>query len=550
MRKADRTIPKAARTSPAGRRGAALRVPALALIASLAPLLWACSAGAAPGGSAVEVARFVYYRSVVVPGRPVPYAYDLHNGPQRAEFSLQLRLPPGASLVSGAREVRGVLAPGEARRYEGRLVFDRAGVYRVSVQVRTSDGGVREADLELPVRDVFWRPRRFLLSAYNPPFATHGPPYDDDVLRYYQDANFDHLLWVRDDPELLAKVHDFGFRYYLDVADLIGEEKLRGEEGPPGEVTEEDLQRLEEAVLAYRDDPLLTGYYICDEPFPAAFANIAKVVGRIRSLDPARPNFVNLYPYFSEEEGSPDYLEAFLQTVRPELLSFDRYIFYNGWDEKEEYLAQLGLIRRYALAYDVPFVAILQGVGTNGTPAAYLDWRTPTEDEQRWLVYTSLAYGAHGIVWFHWDHPWGVTGNPDGEEVYPQIQRLNEEINLLGPRLLPLTSSDVFGTAASLVAVPGRPGEKLVYSGSEMIVGVYRDRDGRENHFMLTNMNYEEGLDAAVTVTRRLRSLEYFDLGTGSWRPVDFTNGNATAEFSAVLPPGGGLIFRFEGEGR
>ncbi len=518
--------------------------------AGLLAALFGCASGGSSPSGGVEIAEFSYYRSVVVPSREVPLAATLVNpAPKDAPFTLRLDLPSSARLVSGAYEIRGLLAAGESRKFQWRVACGESGDCPLVLEVE-SGGELRQKTVYLPVRSRFWKQTDFLLSAFNPPFALREPPYDPEILVDYQDANFDHLLWVRDDPELLTMVHDFGFRYYLDVADLIGEEKLRGEEGPPAEVTEEDLQRLEEAVLAHRDDPLLTGYYICDEPFPAAFANIAKVVGRIRSLDPARPNFVNLYPYFSEEEGSPDYLEAFLQTVHPELLSFDRYIFFNGWDEREEYLAQLGLIRHYALAYDVPFVAIIQGVGTNGTPAAYLDWRTPTEDEQRWLVYTSLAYGAHGIVWFHWDHPWGVTGNPDGEEVYPQIQHLNQEINLLGSQLLPLTSSDVFGTAARLVDIPGRPGEKLVYSGSEMVVGVYRDQDGQENHFMLVNMNYEEGLDAAVSVTRRLRSLEYFDLGTGSWRPIDFTNGSAAAEFSVVLPPGGGVLFRFEVEER
>jgi len=391
-----------------------------------------------------------------------------------------------------------------------------------------------------------WHQTHFLLSAYNPPFAWHGPPYEDAVFARYQAAHFHHLLWVRDDGALIARARQFGFSYYLDIADLIGEEKLRGEEGPPDEITAEDLRRLDQFVEKYKNDPLMAGYYLCDEPYPAAFPNIARVLARIRTHDTARPAFVNLFPYFSEEEGSPAYIEAFLQTVHPDMLVFDRYIFFNDRDETSQYLAQLRLIRKYALQSHIPFVSIIQGVGTNGTQAASLNWRTPSEAEMRWLVYTSLTFGVHGIVWFHWDHEWGVTGNPDGPKVYPAIQHLNQKIQTLGPVMVSLTSTDVFGTAAQLVVLPGDLGrQKLLSSGSELLAGVFRSASGREDHFMLTNLNYREALEPTITMHLPLRSLETLDVTTGKWEKVPFENHAGGATFSILLPPGGGRLFRF-----
>ncbi len=494
----------------------------------------------------IQVTDFNYERTLVVPGRLVPVSATLRNRTQEANtFTLHMLLPKEAMLVHGPQYVSGTLAPGEALTFRWQLVFNTVGNYRVRLQVRSKARSVVDSAITIPIRPTMWQQKQFLLTAYNPPYAWREPPYDDAILLRYKAAHFDHLLWVRDEAVLIDKAHRFGFTYYLDIADFIGEEKLRGEEGPPPPITEEELQRLDALVERYKDDPLMTGYYICDEPSPGAFSNVARVIARIRAHDLKRPVFVDLYPYFSDQEGSPQYLENFLQTVRPDWLPFDRYVFFNGWDETEQYLAQLNLIRKYARKYDIPFVSFIQGVGTNGTPAAYLDWRTPTEAEQRWMIYTALAYGAHGIVWFHWDDRWGVTGNPDGDVVYPAIQHLNEELQKLGPVLLPLTSTDAYGTGTHLVIFPGEPRRKLLSSESELIVGVFRQQDGREDHFMLTNRDYNEPVQATVTMHQSLESLEAFDVTTGSWQAIPFENQNGQAQFHIFLQPGNGVLFRF-----
>ncbi len=491
----------------------------------------------------VQVTDFIYKRALVTPGQQVPISAALQSSAEEATaFTLQVVLPDDATLIDGPQEIRGVIKPGGTQHFHWTVIFDTTGDHAIKLQLLP---GTIASTLTIPVQPTAWRQSRFLLSAYNPPYAWQEPPYDDAILAHYQAAHFDHMLWVRDEGALIEKVKRFGLTYYLDIADFIGEEKLRGEEGPPPPITEEELRALDRLVEKYQDDPLMTGYYICDEPLPVAFANVARVVERIRSHDLSRPIFVNLYPYFYENEGSPTYIETFLQTVRPDLLAFDRYIFFNGWDETEPYLAQLRLIRKYALEYNIPFVSFTQAVGTNGTAAAELDWRTPTEAEQRWMIYTALAYGAHGIIWFHWDHPWGVLGNPDGDIVYPAIQHLNQELQKLGPVLLPLTSTDAYGTGTHLVVFPGEPRPKLLASESELIVGLFRSAGGAEDHFMLTNRDYEEPVEGTVTVRQPLRSLESFNATTGTWEKVPFENSNDHAQFHIFLQPGAGLLFRF-----
>jgi len=407
-----------------------------------------------------------------------------------------------------------------------------------------------------------WQPQEFLLSAYNPPFAWHGPPYEDSVFTYYKDANFDNLLWVRDDDALMQKVHEHGFTYFLDVGRLIGEDVLRGSpDGDPPGITEEMLQDLDAAIAKYRDDPDLIGYYLCDEPFPSGFQNIATVVQRIRQQDPARVSFVNLWPYFENEIGDDAYIEDFIQTVQPEVVCSDRYNFFgdaegNTWDENDEYFAQLERLRRHALLHGIPFCNIIQAVGTVGTSVGYpeceengadecLEWRTPNSAEHRWLVYSSLAYGVHGIIWFHWDHEWGVTGNPDRDIIYPSIQSLNGEIAVLKDIMLHLTTTQVYHTDDPNSAGAG-DGYVEVAGDAGLVVGLFEDEEGNEDYFMIMNKDYAQPVDPVITINAILDGVQVFNVETNQWEDVPFEPEASGVSISAHLREGGGKLFRID----
>jgi len=395
--------------------------------------------------------------------------------------------------------------------------------------------------------------QEFLLSAYNPPFAWHGPPYEDSVFTYYQNANFHNLLWVRDDDALLQKVHEYGFKYFLDVGGLIGEDVLRGSpDSLPPEITDEMLRRLDKAVDKYTDDPDLIGYYICDEPFPSGFQNMATVIREIKEKDPTRFSFVNIWPYFENEIGDDDYIEEFIQTTRVELLCSDRYNFFNGWDENDEYFAQLERIRRHALTHGIPFCNIIQAVGTSGTSVGtpgggdeYLEWRTPNRAEHRWLVYSSLTYGVHGIIWFHWDHEWGVTGNPDRDIVYPSIQSINAEISVLKEILLHLTTVKVYHTDNVVDSVAAKTAAYItVPDKARLIVGLFKDEEEHQNYFMLMNKSYSETVTTAATINQTLHGLKVFNVASNQWEEVPIEKGASSATFTVHLRKGGGKLFK------
>ena len=416
------------------------------------------------------------------------------------------------------------------------------------------------------------RPQAFLLTAYNPPYAWHGPPYEDSAFLYYKNAGFDTLNWVRDEDALMDKVHQWGFRYFLDIRSLFpeldpnGVDYLQGVQYPeagdevanvaPEPVTEEMLHEVDRVVQKYRDDPNLIGYWICDEPYPAAYPNIATVVRRIRQEDP-NPSHGCLINIGDDEYTTDENVEDFLNTTGVGVLCYDRYNFFNGYDRNDLYFERLVMMRRHALKHHIPFYNIVQAVGTNGTSVSWdsagdgehLDWRTPSPAEHRWLAYSSMAYGVHGIVWFHWDAAdWGVVENPDRDVIYPSLQSINAEIRSLGPVLFHLTTTHVEHTDTSAYDTDG--GESVVRrvsDGVALVVGSFKDEEGRQRYFMLMNKDFSNAVETEVTMRYRLHSLEVFNVNTSEWEAVAFENEADGGSFTVDLRAGGGKLFRFEG---
>lgn len=497
-------------------------------------VLWLAGCGLGSGARApgVEVALGPHGLAVP-PGRAAAIWARVENrGPYAVRAVLRLRLPAGAKRVSGPATRTLTLAPGARRVLRWAIAPHRRGRVPIGLEARTASG-TRATTLELAAVPGLRVPKRFLLSAFTPPYAWRDPPYRDADFRYYREAGFRHMLWARDEDALIERIHAFGLRYFLDVADLIGEGVyLRSDSGrtaPP--IPPERLQRLDDAVRRRREDPFLNGYYIVDEPYPGAFANVGQVIERLHLEDPGRPTFIDAFPYFAPDEGSPAYLESLLTTTGVDWLCTDRYVLFNDHDEPEAFRTELGLIRRFARRFGVPFCAILQAVGTNGTRRADLDWRTPTPADLRWQAYTALAYGAKGLVWFHWDLDWGVTGSPDRERIYSALKELNPRLRAVGEALLPLRNLRVYreGEAGPLVPEEGR-----------FVIGLFAG-PGSFSYALLANQDRSRAVSVPVRAAAPLAVLERFDPARGSWRavPLDATR------FRLRFPAGGAALLRY-----
>ena len=162
-------------------------------------------------------------------------------------------------------------------------------------------------------------------------------------------------------------------------------------------------------------------------------------------------SYINLFPTYANNDqlgnrgdtitAYTEHLRQYVEVVKPALISYDHYQFAPEGDV-EGYFLNLALVRDQALQSGLPFLNIVQAC--TWTPAR----RVPGPQEMRYLIYTTLAYGAQGISYYVYCHP-GHTGgiaNPDGSPtpIYHALKELNVAFRKIAAQLQPLRSIGVY----------------------------------------------------------------------------------------------------------
>lgn len=197
-------------------------------------------------------------------------------------------------------------------------------------------------------------------------------------------------------------------------------------------------------------DPCVFGYYLRDEPGADMFPGLAKVASILREQAPSKWAYINLFPNYAEAwqlnmQSYPAYLQKFVDTCHPLILSYDHYAFNEGGSMGGKYFRNLEEMRAAAVSNSLPFWNIVQAMGL-------LTFRVPNDADLRFQIYTSLAYGARGIAYFQYKasppagnfhmSPIDQFGNPTPTWYF--MQNVNLQIAALAPTLLQLHSDDVY----------------------------------------------------------------------------------------------------------
>jgi len=302
-------------------------------------------------------------------------------------------------------------------------------------------------------------------------------------------------------------------------------------------------QQVSAAVADYGGSPALAGYFLVDEPSADRFASLGEVTAQLRQLDPSRIAYINLLPDYvpADALGAPsyrDYVERYMRTVQPALLSVDYYPFKETAD-RDSFFANVSLMREQALAAGVPWLLIVQAM-PHGT------YRDPNEAELAWQVFNGLAYGARAISYFtywtpvdvadaaHWKFRRGLVEHGRATDKLDQVRRINQTAHAIAGALDGYTSVAVVDStrdAAHRAPPAAAPVAGII---GAVTLGVFAAPDGGRAA-LVVNQDYR-GPQRVQLELRDALATQRFDPARQVW---DLEFGRQVA---LELPPGGAAL--------
>ena len=281
------------------------------------------------------------------------------------------------------------------------------------------------------------------------------------------------------------------------------------------------------------DSPAFMGYMLADEPAAGAFPEWGKRADEVRVKHPGKLPYINLYPNYAPTWtfGGPtydDYLTGFIKIVKAEVLSMDHYpVMRPDADSRPSYRANLESCRKVSLAANIPFWNYFDAMPFN----EHLD---PTEAQLRWQIFTSIAYGAKGVLYFcYWsprDTPFrkgGAVITAEGLPTrhYDEARRINAELKNWGPTLMKLkntgvhlvttTNANAIPTASGLTNLAGISGDPT----GTYLIGTF-DSSGGTRAIIIVNDSYSYTGWLTVHFDADLKHVQEVSKSNGQLAPV------------------------------
>ena len=252
------------------------------------------------------------------------------------------------------------------------------------------------------------------------------------------------------------------------------------------------------------DGPSCWGYHLVDEPGAASIPDIKNRIDAIRKNRPGKLAYFNLLPDYASpaQLGAAtydEYVSRFAKETGCDVLCMDYYPMMTPTaDGRDGYCGNLAVMRKYSVECGIPFWNFF-----NTMP--FGPHHDPTESQLRWQIYSSIAYGAKGVLYFCYWTPGKGGGNagefPKGGAIitaeglrtrhYDQAKRINAGLKNLGPTLMKLTSADMIRVKPGddpAKALEGSPVRNIT-KGGDYLIGVFKHSDGRRA-VLINNYDY------------------------------------------------------------
>ena len=167
-------------------------------------------------------------------------------------------------------------------------------------------------------------------------------------------------------------------------------------------------QGIREAVADFGGHSATYGFSVGDEPKRTQMEGVKTAIKLLKRFAPNLTPFINVYPYWATRdfcdatgaENREDYfyvIDDMIKDCQQPMIAYDHYGQCADYEDPETgidtYFTNLNFFHELAERNQIPFWNTVLSVG-------HWVYRVPTEDDIRWQIYTSLAHGARGIMWF------------------------------------------------------------------------------------------------------------------------------------------------------
>jgi hypothetical protein len=271
---------------------------------------------------------------------------------------------------------------------------------------------------------------------------------------------------------------------------------------------------------------------------------LSTVAALVHELSPGKWPYINLFPDYATNDqlgttNYTEYLERFIATCHPTILSYDNYSLMDDGSVRENYWSNLEALRAVCHEHGLRFWNIVLAV-------AHFNYHEPDAADFRFQAYTTLAYGARGIAYFTYFAP--QVGNyrmaavdQFGHETpnWFNMQNVNLQIQKLAPTLLQLTCNDVYHIGAIPKGCHAPATNSLVtsVSGDNFLVGEFTHTDG-SRYLMVVNKDRSKSRPCSPQFRKSPRRLQHVSPYTGALTPFE-------GEY-VWLAPGQGVLIKTE----
>ncbi len=443
---------------------------------------------------------------------------------------------------------------------------------------------------EKNVDQVYWKDPRgvFPIFAYNTPDSSRDlvsslKIIEGGGINILINANLGWMPFPNQVKEAFKKLGNSDLMWLTYITDECRDDYITGN---TNDKTNNHIQNY----LNEFNDKFVYGWYIWDEPGsnrkPCSPLNLIpnndnadiNIIDKQIRSDSAfnkKLDFVNLFPsYWS---GTPtftkyaNYISTFIssQEFKPRVLCFDNYPLLKSefGDFRKDYYANLDIIRKKSLEYNIPFWDIVLS-------SEHLSYKNPSFEEISLQVYSALAYGAKGIGYYLYSKSWENIGYKswilenyvDNTNVadslhgrlYLPVKILNRQIQALGKTLLDLESTEVIhssnfpnGQKDILQSILSNDSSNSFIknivnlndpkSDPKVLIGIFRSRINKNDngtYLLVVNKNVVSGVNVEILL-KNVTNIYKFNKVNG--KPFfDFHNDMIK---TSILPGSGELFY-------